>query len=200
MLCKEDIFYMAIKWGSSPVTTVKWSTNTCTCVKWGSTIVFPDGYNGSTATAPLNGYNCFNEAPFKTEYSDAEHVKPDHLGFVVYNNGVPFNGERDFTKYSYITISGYHNMTDWEHGDINKIEPRIEIDFTHSVDGYHGTAGFTNFDIPKNGSFTLTSQVLHADTDGKFQFYFAYNTSAASANAGWFRFTSHLKINFINFS
>ena len=191
---------MAIKWNNSAVTTVKWGTNNCTCVKWGSTIVFPDGYNGSTATAPLNGYNCFNSAPFSTEYSDAEHVKPDHGGWVVYNNSVPFNAERDFTKYSYITISGYHNMTDWIHGNINKIQPKIEIVFKHSIDGYHGTAGFTNFDIPKNGSFTLTSQVLNADNDGKFQFYFAYDTTAASSAAGYFRFTSHLKINFINFS
>ena len=192
---------MAIKWGSTKCNTIKWSSNTCTCVKWGSTIVFPDGYNGSTATAPLDGYNFVNEAPFKTEYSNEEHIKPDHLGFVVYSSGIPVNNaERDFTKYSHITISGYHNMTDWDQGDINKIDPKIEIHFSHTTSGYWGTAGFTNFDIPKNGSFTLTSEVLNASTDGKFKFFFAYNTTKASSAAGWFRFTSHLKINFMNFS
>ena len=191
---------MAVKWGSTKCTVIKWGTNNCTCVKWGSTIVFPDGYNGSTTTAPLNGYHFVNEAPFKTEYSDAEAVKPDHGGFVVYISGIPANPERDFTKYSHITISGYHNMTDWIHGDINKIDPKIEIHFSHIDSGYKGVSGFTSFDIPTNGSFTLTSEVLHADTNGKFQFFFAYVTIKASSAAGYFRFTSHLKINFMNFS
>ena len=191
---------MAIKWGSTKCNTIKWSSNICTCVKWGSTIVFPDGYNGSTATAPLDGYNFVNEAPFKTEYSDDESIPPDNLGFVIYISGIPYNSRKDFTKYSYITISGYHNMTDWTHGDINKIKPKIEMHFSYSDYSYQGTAGYTHFDIPTNGSFTLTSEVLHTDTNGNFKFFFAYNTAEASSAAGRFRFKSHLKINFINFS
>lgn len=44
---------MAVKWGNTKCTVIKWGNTTCTCVKWGSTVVFPDGYNGSSFTYPI---------------------------------------------------------------------------------------------------------------------------------------------------
>ena len=53
---------MAIKWGSTYVTTVKWGNTVCSQVKWGSTIVFPTGgYDGSSYSYPLqNGFTLFS--------------------------------------------------------------------------------------------------------------------------------------------
>ena len=55
---KNNIFYMAIKWGSSNVTAVKWGSTNITKVYWGNTQVFPDLlviFNGGNASSTFTG-------------------------------------------------------------------------------------------------------------------------------------------------
>lgn len=94
---------MAIKWGSTKVTAVKWGSTSCTCVKWGSTVVFPDGYNGSSFTYPIaSGFDSdglYATGTMSVKISSAPY----------YVHGTASIDSIDFSQYSsmIITVTGF---------------------------------------------------------------------------------------------
>lgn len=167
---------MAIKWGSSAVTTVKWGTNNCTCVKWGSTIVFPDGYNGSTTTAPLEGLNV--SAPPYTAAATYTGAINDFNVHRKYSTGhrVDRSDYRTWDGYSKVTITltGSISITSGN-GNVNNLKHYVVILLSYDSEGYPSSgSGIGKFEVPKDGSTVTLSSTFSPSAGVSLYFNLTY--------------------------
>lgn len=172
---------MAIKWGSTKCTVIKWGTNNCTCVKWGSTIVFPDGYNGSTVTAPLNGLNV--SAPPYTAAATYTGSINDNRVQAKYMTGKKSDGSnmRTWDGYSTVTITltGSMSITSGS-GNVSNLHHYVIILLSASSETYPSSgSGIGRFEVPKDGSTVTLSSTFSPPAGASRYFNLTYGVEVS---------------------
>ena len=167
---------MAIKWGSTKCTVIKWGSSNCTCVKWGSTIVFPDGYNGSTVTAPLEGLNV-SAAPYTAAATYTGTIN-DYRVIGHYMTGKKTDGSnmRTWDGYSKVTITltGSISITSGS-GNVNNLKHYVIILLSASSEGYPSSgSGIGRFEVPKDGSTVTLSSTFSPPAGASRYFNLTY--------------------------
>ena len=172
---------MAIKWGSTKCNTIKWSSNICTCVKWGSTIVFPDGYNGSTTTAPLEGLNV-SAAPYTAAATYTGTINDNRvIGHYMTGKKTDGSNMRTWDGYSKVTITltGSISITSGS-GNVNNLKHYVIILLSYNAEGYPSSGnGIGRFEVPKDGSTVTLSSTFSPPAGASRYFNLTYGVEVS---------------------
>jgi hypothetical protein len=195
---------MAIKWGSTVVTTVKWGSTTCTTVYWGSTKVFPDEktiYNGTNASS------IFNEKSWAHQYGTnpsgydtgdvllkSSLVQFNSTNITMYGNG----GLSDNNDVSYVLRAACITKSKID----LSIYKKVEIDISGTVHGKTTPNGITaQFVICASSNLNYTT---YSDSYGTWisnydnqdiytqERYSAYRGSDATFSSGTYSFSKNI--------
>lgn len=167
---------MAVKWGNTKCTVIKWGNTTCTCVKWGSTVVFPDGYNGSSFTYPIA--SGFNNGLYAT---GTMSVKTSRAPYYVY--GTASVDSIDFSQYSsmIITVTGF--LTDPGMGYTDSVWHTFLCTISDTWPSTSTIKGHTSGYVPKDNS-TKTVTIDVSSYTSTYKLYITYCVDCSAVLSG----------------